>query len=157
MFFSCVPYCHVFLITKLRSGCSKVFSTLLFDVFLCLIRDNACSVYSTAISIDTIIGLLKIKYFSYMPLMRKLPKGFRMIFTKRDLPHWWAGPDLNRRPQPRKGCFRFTSYANVLTELDDRPSFLILKKLVLLKFGWLGINIKMLFLLVHSENCNKQP
>jgi len=19
---------------------------------------------------------------------------------------WWAGPDLNRRPQPRKGCFR---------------------------------------------------
>ena len=25
----------------------------------------------------------------------------------------WAGPELNRRPQPRKGC--------VLTRLDDRP------------------------------------
>jgi hypothetical protein len=28
---------------------------------------------------------------------------------------WWAGPDLNRRPLARK--------ANVLTKLDDRPSF----------------------------------
>jgi hypothetical protein len=26
---------------------------------------------------------------------------------------WWAGQDLNLRPQPRKGC--------VLTRLDDRP------------------------------------
>ena len=26
---------------------------------------------------------------------------------------WWAGQDLNLRPQPRKGC--------VLTELDYRP------------------------------------
>jgi hypothetical protein len=26
---------------------------------------------------------------------------------------WWAGRDLNLRPQPRKGC--------VLTMLDDRP------------------------------------
>ena len=34
----------------------------------------------------------------------------------------WAGPELNRRPQPRKGCFRLASKANVLTKLDDRPS-----------------------------------
>ena len=27
--------------------------------------------------------------------------------------NWWAGPDLNRRPSPRKG--------DVLTTLDDRP------------------------------------
>ncbi len=27
---------------------------------------------------------------------------------------WWAGQDLNLRPQPRKGC--------VLTRLDDRPA-----------------------------------
>ena len=27
---------------------------------------------------------------------------------------WWAGPDLNRRPQPRKGC--------ILTGLDNRPT-----------------------------------
>jgi len=35
---------------------------------------------------------------------RKQPKAssskiFQSMF-------WWAGPDLNRRPQPRKGCFR---------------------------------------------------
>ena len=37
----------------------------------------------------------------------------------------WAGPELNRRPQPRKGCLRFAQLpsANVLTKLDDRPSF----------------------------------
>jgi hypothetical protein len=27
---------------------------------------------------------------------------------------WWAEPDLNRRPSPRKG--------DILTTLDDRPS-----------------------------------
>jgi hypothetical protein len=33
------------------------------------------------------------------------------FFPKKVL--WWAGQDLNLRPQPRKGC--------VLTRLDDRP------------------------------------
>lgn len=34
--------------------------------------------------------------------------------NRSNLKEWWAGPDLNRRPPPRKG--------GVLTRLDDRPT-----------------------------------
>jgi hypothetical protein len=40
------------------------------------------------------------------------------IGNNRNIGKWWAGPDLNRRPLARK--------ANVLTKLDDRPSFVSL-------------------------------
>jgi hypothetical protein len=40
--------------------------------------------------------------------------------------------------------------------LDDRPSFLILKKLVLLRFSCLETNMKLLFLLLRSESCNEE-
>ena len=40
----------------------------------------------------------------------------------------WAGPDLNRRPLARK--------ANVLTKLDDRPTFIFLIKSALLIFNF---------------------
>jgi len=31
---------------------------------------------------------------------------FAGVKTETNGGDWWAGPDLNRRPQPRKGCFR---------------------------------------------------
>ncbi|KPV63242.1 MAG: hypothetical protein AOA66_0964 [Candidatus Bathyarchaeota archaeon BA2] len=70
--------------------------------------------------------LIKHRLRSWQALNQQISPN-QADFTKRSMlaseashtsPDWWAGPDLNRRPQPRKGCFRSVRCP---TMLDDRP------------------------------------